>query len=140
MQNRNISRYSPVYSPGNVSYNASNGVTTYGSPVTYVAAVLTYNDQANQTSVSTPGYEVLKKKGQLPLHPHSKGTGTIVYPVMTLYYSGTYTNGNWVRDRYIGPSRHFGADAEDTYTFSGWGVDNKALNRVYGEILSPRAR
>lgn len=131
MINANWTITGKVYSNGNTSYNATNGVTTNGAYTVYNPAVVRTIFLRNGASVSTPGFKRLKRR-KLPDNPFSRGIADATYDEMALNYHVLQSNGSWAKDTYRGPSKHFGANVEqqlepdDPY--------NVAVNRLFSEL------
>lgn len=131
MINANWTITGKVYSNGSTSYNATNGVTSYGPYTVYHPGVVRTIFIRNGFSVSTPGFKRLKRR-KLPDNPHSRGIADASYDEMALSAYVQQANGSWTRDTYRGPSKHFGANVEqqlepdDPY--------NVAVNRLFGEL------
>jgi hypothetical protein len=132
MKDLNVTVRDVVRSPGNTYYSASSNTWTSGPPTIYATGVLLSNVQQNSSSVNTPGFRN-KRRSLLPDNPYSMGRGRIDYPIMTLNLFQEFGNGDINQDKFIGPSIHFGANAEDTVPWNDSSYA-RAVTKVFGDL------
>lgn len=130
----NWRRFSPVYSNGYVSYVKSSNQLTNGPYTVYVASSLKAEGIGVISSIKTPGYWVKRKTNNLPQNQFSSGIGEISADMMSLTRYETFTNGNWNRDTYNGPSLHFGANVDDNIPFNGDDSYKRCVNQLLDQI------